>query len=94
MSNPFSGHLPKDDAPHVLRAVASGYVPRDEPMTLAKDAFIELTLVRHAHVSGAKPAPTEAPTPVTTTAPVVPAPAMSAPSSKKRAVDRTDPYAQ
>ena len=97
-TNPFSGHLPKDDAAHVLHAAAPGYVPRDEPLTLAKDAFIELTLVKHVHAGGAwgaKPsAPPEAPPPAVTVAPVVPPPATSAPPSKKRAVDRTDPYAQ
>jgi serine/threonine protein kinase len=103
-SNPFVGRFPKDDAPHVLRAEAAGYIPREARVTLVSDGFFETTL---PHKGAPHSEPPPAPTPGAPKAdgvppPEAPAPAatpaapgdLARPQPKKRAVDRDDPYAE
>jgi serine/threonine-protein kinase len=106
--NPYTGRRPKDSAPHVLRAEASGYSSGEMPVDLSKDGLFELTLVRKSSHGGGGEAPVTAPFTATGTGPrksndVSPdspaaAPAPSTTTSprgpKKRAVDRNDPYAE
>jgi serine/threonine-protein kinase len=107
-ANPFIGRLPKDDRPHVLRAIAPGFVTREEPLALTRDVTIELALARRAHgvlPKAVAPAPDRSAAPIAAGAPSPSPPSASPPSgappapaatssTKKRAVDRTDPYAQ
>jgi hypothetical protein len=71
-NNPFSGKFTRGGTAHILRVEAPGFATREEPLTFARDADLDLTLAKRGSHPGAADRPALRPAPMRVVPPAPP----------------------